>query len=313
MENRAYAIATGFFVLTLGVLLLAGAYWLSRGTVKGVPYDVMTEESVAGLSPGAQVKLRGVEIGQVKSIGFDSQNRRLVRVRIAVDPRMPLMTGTYAEEQSLGISGNDYIELNYPDSATRPLQTSEGSPARIPMRLSGLAALTESGDRVLRTLNDTLLHVDAVISPENARHISRLMAEADMLFGQFNQIARDVRPAAKRINTLLAQAEALTGTVQTSMKDIDGLVVQVRARVDMLDAIRNNANMAGQAAHDVDRKLVNDTLPRIDALADRLSRNSDALQGVLHELENQPQSLIFGRPPAAPGPGEPGFQDTAQR
>ena len=312
MESRAYAIATGSFVLIIGLLLLAGAYWLTGGGFKGTPYDVTTEESVAGLSPGASVRLRGVEIGQVQSIGFDEQNPRLVRVRIAVNPHVPLMVGTFAREKSLGISGNDYIELNYPDSATSAMQTSERSPARIPMRRSGLSELTDSGDAVLQALTETLHRADALLSPETTMHASRLMAEADTLFARFNAIAADLQPATKRVSTLMAQAQDLVRSAQSTMQDLDGLLVQVKGKVDTLDAIRNGANVASQSVREVERKLVSDSLPRIDGLADRLSRNSDTLEALLRELQDQPQTLIFGAPPAAPGPGEPGFHDTAR-
>jgi len=70
MENRAHAIAAGIFVLVLALALVAGAFWIGGGTIRGVPYDLLTQASVAGLSAGAPVRLRGVEVGQVQSIAF---------------------------------------------------------------------------------------------------------------------------------------------------------------------------------------------------------------------------------------------------
>jgi phospholipid/cholesterol/gamma-HCH transport system substrate-binding protein len=50
-----------------------------------------------------------------------------------------------------------------------------------------------------------------------------------------------------------------------------------------------------------------DVMPRINALLGELARSSRSLDRLLTELNDQPHSLVFGRPAAAPGPGEPGF------
>ena len=48
-------------------------------------------------------------------------------------------------------------------------------------------------------------------------------------------------------------------------------------------------------------------LPRLNELADELGSSSRQLNRVLQTLEDSPQSLIFGRQNALPGPGEAGF------
>ena len=47
MENRAYALAAGVFVLLLSIALVAGVLWLNRDErVGGAPYVVMTTRAV---------------------------------------------------------------------------------------------------------------------------------------------------------------------------------------------------------------------------------------------------------------------------
>jgi phospholipid/cholesterol/gamma-HCH transport system substrate-binding protein len=48
-------------------------------------------------------------------------------------------------------------------------------------------------------------------------------------------------------------------------------------------------------------------LPRINQLAEELSRASRSLERLAGDLKQQPQSLLFGRRSGTPGPGEPGF------
>jgi CRISPR/Cas system-associated exonuclease Cas4 (RecB family) len=52
-----------------------------------------------------------------------------------------------------------------------------------------------------------------------------------------------------------------------------------------------------------------DTLPRINALAEQVERDSQRVGRLALQLDRDPQSLLFGKKPAArPGPGEPGFK-----
>jgi phospholipid/cholesterol/gamma-HCH transport system substrate-binding protein len=303
MENRAYALAAGLFVLLLTALLIAGAFWLGGGTSRGVPYDLITRRSVAGLSPGAPVRLRGVDVGHVQSIGFDSVDHRLVRVRARVDPSVSLMQGTYATLSSLGISGSPYIELGFPDDASIVLQTSEQQPAQILLKPSGFAQLSDSGDQVLKTLGLTLQRVNAVLTPQNVQHITELIERLDATAAQLRTLAQNLAPASRRVDGLLADADKAVRSTHVTVRDADALLVDVRARVGALDALRES----GQGAKDVEQVLVRDTLPEIDELAERLERNSDTLEQLLREVKDRPQSVIFGVPPPPPGPGEPGF------
>ena len=50
-----------------------------------------------------------------------------------------------------------------------------------------------------------------------------------------------------------------------------------------------------------------ETLPRLNVLLDDVQRSSRGLERLLNEVNEQPQSLIFGRSTLPPGPGEPGF------
>ena len=312
MENRAFALATGIFVVLLTALLFAGAVWLSGGTSKGLPYDLLTEQSVAGLAPGAAVRLRGVEVGHVESVGFDPKDRRLVRVRAVIARNVPLMVGTYATMRNLGLSGSNYIELDYPDSSERVLVTSQAAPGRIPMRPSGLAQLTDSGNELVRTFQDTLERLDALLTPETARHVSELIIQINAAATQMTLLTRNLAPATRRVDGLLADADRVIRSTQTTVQDADALLVELHTRGGALDAVSDGARATGQAARDVEQALANETLPQIDALSERLSRNSDTLEQLLSELKNRPQSVIFGAPPSRPGPGEPGF-DAAQR
>ena len=51
-----------------------------------------------------------------------------------------------------------------------------------------------------------------------------------------------------------------------------------------------------------------DTLPRVNALADSVERGAERIGRLAYELERRPDSVVWGRPSSRPGPGEPGFK-----
>ena len=313
MENRAYAIATGAFVLLLAALLAVSAIWLSGTRVRGAPYDLITEASVAGLSTGAPIRLRGVEVGQVQQIGFDPADQRRVRVRALLDPNVRLPEGTRGTISYLGLSGMAYVELDYPDSASRSLHTSAAVPARIPLRASALRQLTDAADRLVKTFDDTLQRVNDVLTPETSRNVSQFIAHANQAAAAVTVLTRELQPAARHADRIIGKTDELVQAVQSTARDADALILAANSRGGTMDAIRDGALSTGQAARNVEHALVFETLPRLDVLAERLSRASDSLDQLLQQVQKEPQSLVFGLPPPTPGPGEPGFRQTTSQ
>src|SRR5580692_6091934 len=142
MENRAYTLGAGLFVLILLAALIGAMLWFNeRGRLHGVPYDLISSASVAGLTVGANVSLRGVQIGQVQSIGFDPDDPANIRVRIGIDSKVRLRKGSYATLNYQGLSGNAYVELDFPGAEHELLAGTSQAPAQIPLRRSSWAAL----------------------------------------------------------------------------------------------------------------------------------------------------------------------------
>ncbi len=125
MENRSYTVGAGLFVLLMIALPIGGILWFGeRGHLRGVPYDLISNSSVTGLTVGAPVRLRGVEIGQVQSIGFDADDPTNIRVRISVDPKFHLFNSSYGTLSYQGLSGDSYVELDFSNGEREVLASS---------------------------------------------------------------------------------------------------------------------------------------------------------------------------------------------
>ena len=81
----------------------------------------------------------------------------------------------------------------------------------------------------------------------------------------------------------------------------DQLVKDARELVGQVRKLSGEASGAAGAVRD-------DTLPRVNALAETVERSAQRVGRLAQQLDREPQSAIFGRKPGRPGPGEPGFQ-----
>jgi len=82
----------------------------------------------------------------------------------------------------------------------------------------------------------------------------------------------------------------------------------VAKSAEQLGTASQGVSQSAQSA----QSAVGDAAPRINALLDELARNSRNLDRLLSELNEQPAGLVFGRQPARPGPGEPGYSEPAR-
>ena len=111
-SNRSISVAVGLFVL----LALAGMVFLAlqasnaRGFRMSHPYQVSADfADISGLSKNAKVTMAGVQIGKVKSIGYDQETYKAkVVLEISGEyDRLPLDSS--ADILTAGLLGEKYI------------------------------------------------------------------------------------------------------------------------------------------------------------------------------------------------------------
>ena len=111
MENRAYALITGVFVIAVAAGILLWANWLAGTTVKREKYRVVALRPITGLNEQAQVRYRGIDVGRVTKIQLDKDNPNRILIDIEVNKDVPITRGTYAQ---LGMEGITGIRLRAP-------------------------------------------------------------------------------------------------------------------------------------------------------------------------------------------------------
>ncbi len=306
MENRAHALAAGLFTLVLGAALAAVGMWFSKGDLKLIPYALTTTSAVTGLKVEAPVRYRGVDVGKVDDISIDPANGGSVQIRIGVREGTPITRSTYAQLGYQGITGLAYVLLGDDGRSKEALQSSPGAVALIRMKPS----LMDQGEVLFGTFVEIADEVKRLLDDENQGRVRRTLANLEEATQRANVAAKKLEPSLEAMPGLIAEAKGAAGDARASMKRADqliasanGLALKLDARVDTLTQAVTSVQEVGNTA----RAVNDETMPRVNVLVDGLTKDTHTLGRVINTLGEQPQSLVFGTPPGAPGPGEPGF------
>lgn len=301
MINKAYAVATGAFILLLAAALAAMAVWLSGYRVTRVPYVLVSQHPVVGLSPRATVYFRGVPVGTVDTIAFDPNDFRNILVQVEIDPGVPITLGTYGILQPQGITGVANVELDDAGNNPTRLPTSATTPGRIPLRPSILDTLMTSGNTLVARLSQLAGDLDRFAGADNRAHVSQILTNTETATSQLVTVE-------KQLQATLATLPDLSRRAQHTLSNIDALSARLQTLSGSLDRFAQDAARLSRTGNAAGRELRRTTLPRLDELLRQMNAASRQLYQLTTTMQQDPQSLLYGRQLPPPGPGEPGYE-----
>lgn len=326
MENKAHALAAGIFVTLVTALVLALAAWLTRDTGARDIYEITTRETVTGLVEQAPVRYRGVDVGKVSKVGFDSKVPGNVLLRLSVDRAAPMTRDTFATLSYQGVTGLSFIQLADEGKPAPRLQPNDEVPPRIPLRPGLLAKLEVRGEVILEQVEQVTKRINVLLSDDNQKRIAKALDSIGQTAGSAGQLVERLdKTVTQRVDPALAEATVTLRNVQKTAADVSrtadafsqtaGTVSQVannfgqtatrlNAQDGALDRLSEGADSLSGAADQLGRA----TLPRINRVADEATRTVRSLGRAVTGFTENPQSLLYGDGPARPGPGEPGFR-----
>lgn len=305
----------GVFVIGAVVLAVVGVVLFSSGDLfsKKRPFVTYFEGSVAGLTAGAPVKLRGVQIGTVKRvalrIGKAQLDRPLHEVMVPVifelDEAMLEERGVLAAfpegtikrliDEGLRatlasesfVTGRKFISLDAHPGSTYELVADPDVPyTEVPSTVTGLEELSrdvaEAVAKVAKMDIDTLLFaLTGIMHGTNELVNKRLPQTLD-----------DIPGTLKRLEATMATFERLAGTVDTSIVSLRG---DVSRMVDNSTALRESIERTlGEV-----RLTIRPDAPALIRLEETLlalEAMSRSLQVLADHLARNPSAVIRGKP-----------------
>jgi phospholipid/cholesterol/gamma-HCH transport system substrate-binding protein len=148
------------------------------------------------------------------------------------------------------------------------------------------------------------------MAPENQKAMLGAFDNISRAAIAFEAIPRQMQPTLAKLPALTASSERALASITALSQDVSrlsgnlnalttGLQAQDGPIARMSDAAERLGSIAGSVEYD--------TLPRFNALTNDARSSLRTLDRTLENFNRQPQSVLFGAPPAIPGPGESGF------
>jgi phospholipid/cholesterol/gamma-HCH transport system substrate-binding protein len=232
--------APTLFILVAGLVALTAASF--SGTFNTyIPLTLVSDRAGLVMEPGAKVKLRGVQIGQVASIGTDVKAAQL-RLKMDPGPFRYLPSNVEAEIRSTTAFGSKFVDLIVPDhpsaAALKPGAVLHSRNVTVevntvfenlqsvvhaidPAKLNAiLAAFSESlrgkGDR----LGEAITGANRLLLTVNPR-----METIDRNWRLFGKTSAVYSSAAQDILSILDSAATTSTTITANQRSLDALLL----------------------------------------------------------------------------------------
>jgi len=303
METRANHVWVGAITLALVALVAAFVIWIS-GLNEGAQnkYDIFFKQSVDGLAKGAQVTFAGVPAGQIEKIELWPRDPSFVRVRIAVDKKVPILQGTTATIQG-SFTGVSSLLLEGAVKGAPPITEPgpEGVPV-IPTKRGGLGALLNNAPLLLERLATLTERLTQLLSDENQRSITHILANTDRMTANLADASPEVKRTLAELQLTLRQATTTLAAFEKTANGVNGLVegegkplaAQLRQTLASAQKAADSLNGAVSDARPAARQLSDSTLPAAEAAIRDLRETTKALRAITERVDNQGAGSMIG-------------------
>ena len=318
MENKAHAMAAGAFVLVVSALLAVLAVWLMRDNTQRDMYEMTTSETVSGLQPQAVVRYRGVPVGKVELIGFDSKIKGNVLIRISIDRGAPVTKSVFATVASQGVTGLGFIQLDDNGESKELLVPNDDDPPRIPLKPGGLDKLLKQSEVIFDQVEQASTKLNQMLAEDNQKRLVTALESMSQAANNVSSLSTTMTsilnaqlgPDKTNIPRLVKNLDAAMVSLQDTSSKAGAAIAEVGITAQRLNAKGgplDKLSEGGTALAAGVETFSAATLPKLGAVADETARTMRQLRRTVNAVDDNPQSLIFGNGAPQPGPGEPGF------
>lgn len=173
MEQQRYYFQVGLFVLVTLIVGSCLGLWLSAHADRQLlsRYAIYFNGSVDGLSEGSPVRYKGLNVGQVRTMALNEDDK--VRVVIEIYSSTPIRKETSAALQLLGITGTSCVSLDNALTDT-PMQEATNDPDYpvIPSRVSSIDKVFASAPELIDALKKLASRGEKLLSDETIANVN---------------------------------------------------------------------------------------------------------------------------------------------
>ena len=300
-------VLSGLLFLT-ALALVGGANVLRR---KQVGYTTRFKFA-GGLDPGSVVRFAGRKVGTVQSVSLDPEDNTRVVLRLKVAASTPLRRDSAARISSLGLLGDNYVEVT-PGTKNAPLlPPGSDIPSLETVQMADVInnanQLVLNANQLLGTLggqvqtvidnaNQLTLNLKNMTGPEAQRHFDRILANVDEMLVEtrppLKRTLANLDAASAKVGSAIDKADVTLDNAGTLTKNLNQVVLENRAEIH--EALLN----LRMALVDAQRLMVNldDTVQgnreSLDETLENIRATTQNLKVFTNTLKRRPSSLVF--------------------
>jgi phospholipid/cholesterol/gamma-HCH transport system substrate-binding protein len=294
-------LKVGLFVifglaLTMLAIFIIGSsrrLWEARVTYQTAFNDV------AGLKPGAPIRMGGLDIGEVKSIAYDSdaQDPRIfVKLSVVKKEAERIRTDTLAHVAGKGLLGDKMVELSVGSPSLEHLP--EGSVIKSEEPSDVFAAANKVAEAAVRAVDRIEPLVESLGDPKFAEDIRGSASDVHSMLdaiahgdGAMHRLFYD--PAeGQQISEAIAHLNQTSARLDATLVDVQDLTAHVRQGPGIAHALVYDGDMSKNAAGTLD-ELHQDlrAVREGNGLAHALLYGDDPSQHVMANLNTMSDDL----------------------
>lgn len=296
--TRAERIKIGAFMLLCGVMICVFlGYVLSRFLNKEFDnYYTVFSESVIGLYKDAQVKLNGIDVGNVTEIAIDSSNLNQVVVRFRVNKGTPIKLGTRAGmTHGISLTGEKQIVL----SGGRFDEPDVAEGGFVPAEKTAFDAIANKTTDIIAHVDSLMTNINSLFSEENTQSISNSLKNFESATQNLNRLTQNLNApinnisnAANSMKNVLTEIEDAKIAAKTS-ENMD----LVKEKLEAIDtkAMNENLTQAMESIRQLTQRLDQVVYKNQDQVGDavvELNAVLENLEEFTQKIKNNPSALI---------------------
>jgi len=296
--TRAERIKIGAFMLLCGIMICVFlGYVLSRFLNKEYDnYYTVFSESVIGLYKDAQVKLNGIDVGNVTEIAIDSSNLNQVVVRFRVNKGTPIKLGTRAGmTHGISLTGEKQIVL----SGGRFDEPDVKEGGYVPAEKTAFDAIANKATDIIGHVDSLMTNLNSIFSEENSQSISNSLKNFENATQNLNRLTQNLNAPINNIsNAANSMKNVLSEIEEAKIAAKAGENMDVlKEKLEAIDtkAMNENLTQAMESIKQLTQRLDQVVYKNQDQVGDavvELNAVLENLEELTQKIKNNPSVLI---------------------